>query len=119
MQAVLIVDDEPSIRFLMSALLEQAGFRPIAAASVDEALAVVRSHPLSLVVSDYELGARNGIDLLLCVREEHPTLPFVLVSADFPPGAADLALRSGAQRALGKNELVAELVGLAEQLAAA
>jgi CheY-like chemotaxis protein len=118
MPRVLVVDDEPSFRMLISALLERGGFESVATASVDEALAVVRTRPLSLVVSDYALGAGNGLDLLLRVRAEHPSLPFVLVSAEFPPGAAELALRSGAQRALPKTELVAELVDLAEALAA-
>src|SRR5438105_11084690 len=50
---VLVVEDEPSFRALITVLLERIGFGVSAAASVDEALAVLVAQPLSLVVSDY------------------------------------------------------------------
>jgi CheY-like chemotaxis protein len=115
---VLVVDDEPSFRFLMTSLLEHVGFRTVAAGSVDEALDVLVAEPFSLVVSDYALGRATGLDLLEAVRARNSELPFVLVSADLPVGVAELALGAGAQRVLRKAELVAELAGLAERLAA-
>ena len=57
---VLVVEDEPSFRALITALLERIGFGVAAAASVDEALAVLVAQPLSLVVSDYALGRATG-----------------------------------------------------------
>jgi CheY-like chemotaxis protein len=118
LRPVLVVDDEPSFRFLMATLLERAGFAVVATASVDEALAVFRSHPLLFVVSDYALGRATGLDLLRAVRAEQPALPFVLVSADLPPGVGRLALEEGAERVVGKSQIVSELAGLAEQIAA-
>jgi NAD(P)-dependent dehydrogenase (short-subunit alcohol dehydrogenase family) len=91
---VLIVDDEPSFRFLLATLLERAGFAVVATASVDEALAVFRTRPLLFVVSDYALGRATGLDLLRAVRDEQPELPFVLVSAELPPGVAKAALEA-------------------------
>jgi CheY-like chemotaxis protein len=115
---VLIVDDEPSFRFLLATLLERAGFAVVATASVDEALAVFRTRPLLFVVSDYALGRATGLDLLRSVRAEQPQLPFVLVSAELPPGVAEAALEAGAERVVGKPEIVSELAGLAERIAA-
>ncbi len=117
-QPVLVVEDEPSMRLLLSSLLERAGFQALAAASVDEAEAVLRSHPVSLVVSDYALGAGTGLELLQVVRSERPGLPFVLVSAALPDGVPERARRSGADRVLPKQQLVGELVELVAQAAA-
>ena len=118
LRPVLLVDDEPSFRFLVATLLERAGFAVVSTASVDEALAVLHARPLLFVVSDYALGRATGLDLLRSVRAEQPSLPFVLVSADFPPDVARLALDAGAERVVAKRDIVSELAGLAEQLAA-
>ena len=115
---VLVVDDEPSFRFLMATLLERAGFAVVSTASVDEALAVLGTRPLLFVVSVYALGRATGLDLLRAVRAEQPALPFVLVSAELPPGVAEAALEAGAERVVGKSQIVSELTGLAEQIAA-
>jgi len=118
LRPVLLVDDEPSFRFLVATLLERAGFAVVSTASVDEALAVLHARPLLFVVSDYALGRATGLDLLRSVRAEQPSLPFVLVSAEVPPGVARLALDAGAERVVAKRDIVSELAGLAEQLAA-
>ena len=108
--AVLAVDDEPALRGLLFSLLARRGFDVLTAASVEEALEVARSRRLSLVISDYGLGPRNGLDLLAELRAEQPRVPFVLASVAFPADVVAEAERAGADLVIDKAALVDDLV---------
>ena len=109
--AVLVVDDEAPIRGLLAAMLSRHGFATLTAASADEALAVARSRRLGLVICDYGLGEKNGLALLSALRAEQPEVPFVLVSALFPPDVPELAHRAGCALVLEKSDLLADVAG--------
>ena len=93
---VLVVDDTASFSFAVAMTLEELGIEPIVAGSCDEALEVVRTRPVALVLSDYDMPGGNGLELLRWLRLDEPDLPFVLWSAS--PFASAVA-ESG--RALG------------------
>lgn len=81
--AVLVVDDDPSTRRVMEHAVDSAfGGRAVvdAVSSGEEALALMGRHAYSLVLSDYQLGLVNGIDLLEHARREHPEGVRVLVT---------------------------------------
>src|SRR5579875_1242208 len=85
--AVLVVDDEPSLRTLLVRLLERRGCEAVEAASAAAALERHRERSFDAVVSDYALGGPTGLDLLLRTRFElGPGETFVLMSSAFPPG---------------------------------
>ncbi|WP_437295440.1 response regulator transcription factor [Sorangium sp. So ce426] len=67
---VLVVDDDPHIRELLSAMLEAVELAVVAVASAEEALARVRSSPFHLVVLDWNLPKMTGIDLCRTLRQE-------------------------------------------------
>jgi DNA-binding NtrC family response regulator len=114
--AVLAVDDEPALRGLFFSLLHRRGFEAVTAASVEEALEVARSRRLSLVISDYGLGPRNGLDLLAELRAEQSHVPFVLASVGFPPGVVEEAKRRGAYLVVDKAALLGDLGETADRL---
>jgi len=65
MISVLYVDDEPALLELTKLILERSGeFRVTGAGSVDEALAVLDSHPVDVIASDYQMPDKDGIDFL-------------------------------------------------------
>jgi DNA-binding NtrC family response regulator len=114
--AVLVVDDEPALRGLFASILHRRGFAAVTAASADEALEAARSRRLSLVISDYALGPKNGLDLLAELRPEQPQLPFVLTSVAFPDGVVEQARGAGVDLVTEKAALLDDLGGTADRL---
>jgi DNA-binding response OmpR family regulator len=92
---ILIVEDDPILRFTLAMELRQAGFSVREAASADEAETVLDTGtPIHLVVTDIEMpGTRNGLDLAKSVRAFHPHVRLIVVSGIVPPsgivGVAD------------------------------
>jgi DNA-binding response OmpR family regulator len=70
--AVLVVDDEASIRLLCKINLELEGYRVLEAARLDAAREALRSEPVGVVLLDVHVGPDDGRDLLAEVRAERP-----------------------------------------------
>ena len=68
MQSVLAVDDSPSIRSLVSFVLEQAGFDVITAEDGQEALDYAQQNTVDLVLTDINMPNLDGIDLIKGLR---------------------------------------------------
>ncbi len=79
-QGILIVDDDPAILRALSTLLEPYG-KIKTASNVSKALAILESNSFGVVVTDYDLGDGNGIDLLESVRSKNPELPVIMITA--------------------------------------
>ena len=93
---VLIVDDDRDTRLLLESLLSQDGY---ACELVPDAAAAIRSvetRSVDLVVSDVIMDGMSGLDLLDRVKQNHPTLPVVLVTAAGTVPQAVEAIRRGA-----------------------
>lgn len=91
---ILIVEDEPILRFTLAMELNQAGFRVREAAGADEAETVLAAGaPVDLIVTDIELtGPRSGIELAQSVRALYPHMRVIVVSAITPgPDIASVA----------------------------
>jgi DNA-binding response OmpR family regulator len=96
--AVLVVDDEPSIRLLCRINLELEGFDVLEAGTLAEARAAAASRDLSVVLLDLRIGNETGSDLVRELHERKPRVPvaFVTGSAEIGPnvdGLADAYLR--------------------------
>ncbi len=66
---VLVVDDDPGARLLVSTALEMAGFRVVTAADGATALGHFREHPADCVVLDVVMPGMNGFDVCSALRE--------------------------------------------------
>lgn len=69
MQSVLAVDDSPSIRSLVTYVLEQAGFNVVVAEDGREALEYAQQHTVDVVLTDINMPFLDGIDLIKGLRE--------------------------------------------------
>jgi DNA-binding NtrC family response regulator len=83
LRSCLIVDDEPSIRGYVKAILEPEKYQAFEAENGVEALKMVEKlgEILDLVVSDVRMPGGDGISFVCAVRESFPKLPIVLISA--------------------------------------
>lgn len=86
MSTILLVDDEQALLEVLSFVVRRIGHTPVLAHDGDEALAIARVHRPHVILSDYMMPRRNGLELCAAVRAD-PTLqsvPFLLMSAARP-----------------------------------
>ena len=108
---VLVVDDEPGMRhFLQKALASRVG-QVFAAASADEAEALLHQHRIDLVLLDIAMPGRNGIALLKDMRAQGIGAEVVLITAFADVETAIEALRAGAGDMLLKPFRVTQALG--------
>jgi DNA-binding NtrC family response regulator len=93
---LLIVDDEPDLRWVLRDLFEDSGYLVREAADGDQALAAIEAEPPDVVLSDVRMPGTSGIDLLRRVRRQRPDLPVVLLSAVEDLATAVDAIKDGA-----------------------
>jgi len=107
---VLHVDDDPDFADLAADFLERVDEEIVVETATDagEALERLDAVAFDCVVSDYDMPGRNGIDLLECVRERDPDLPFVLFTGKGSEEVASDAISAGAtdylQKATGTDQ---------------
>src|SRR3954452_12675627 len=93
LSSVLIVDDEPAVRDLMSRWVSALGLRSHTAASADEALATLRTQRYDLAVIDVMMPGRDGLWLATELQRAHPQTAVVLATARGDLLPADPAAR--------------------------
>jgi len=100
MTKVLVVDDDPALRFLMQGILEGHGLEVVTAESGIDALTMLDD--IDVVVSDYAMPDMGGMELLDKIRASSPALPFILVTLQGSERLAVRALMQGAYNYLRK-----------------
>ena len=107
---VLLVEDDPNIRTLVSTLLENAAYQVLLAQTCSDAQLLFDSHRPDLVILDLGLPDRDGLELLQTVRQQDST-PFIILSARSHAADKVQALDMGA------NDYVTKPFGSAELMA--
>lgn len=109
---VLVVDDDPSIRMLLSITLTDAGLRVEEASTGEEALDLVRRRPYSVVLLDNRMPGMSGMSVLTRLRADEATrtLPVLIVTAEEEVEARVNGLQQGADDYIIKPFHPAELV---------
>jgi two-component system response regulator AtoC len=93
---ILAVDDEPSMRRLLEISLRQAGYQPVVAENGEEALTILRTDNIDLVVSDLHMPVMDGLKLLEALRTENIETPVIIVTAQGEIASAVQAMKLGA-----------------------
>ncbi len=109
MGKVLVVDDEKAMREFLTLLLEKQGHSVIAAADGEQALEVVATQLPDLVISDIRMPKVDGIGLLAGIREQHPHLPMVLITAYASSDSTIQAMQLGADDYITKPFRIDEI----------
>src|ERR1035441_6553997 len=110
---ILIVDDDPGQRSLLNSFLQSQGFETVTADSGERALETLRTGHFDMMISDVRMPGLSGLDTLRRARQEHATLPVLLVTAYADIRDAVVAMRDGAVNYLAKpidlDELLASV----------
>jgi len=98
LRTVLVVDDEPTIRTLVTAVLDQTGVRTIEAADGRQALTMARRHRPDLILLDILMPGINGIDVCQQIRAERAIAqtPVVMLTACGQDSDRERGRRAGA-----------------------
>lgn len=96
MKNILIVDDEPGICRLLKRILESdKEYRVRTAPNADEAMALLQSATMDLVLSDVQMPGPSGLALATHIKEHYPDTGIVLVSVVNDPEELKAALAIG------------------------
>jgi DNA-binding response OmpR family regulator len=79
MKSILIVDDDPLMRQLLKKVVEREGYKSLEAESGKQALEVLESNKIGLVISDIEMPGMNGLELLIAIKEKNSHLPVLVI----------------------------------------
>ena len=96
MAAILVVDDELSMREFLKILLTKEGYKVSVAAEGNSALALAGQRAFDLVISDIRMPGMSGLDLLAQLKQTQPDVGVIMITAFASPDDAVVAMRNGA-----------------------
>jgi DNA-binding NarL/FixJ family response regulator len=111
---VLIVDDNASMRNLLTTLLSSQGYEVVGALEDGKAvMESVRKLSPDIVCLDYQLPGRNGLDILREINSSYPEIDVLFITASEEPGikakAADAGSAGFLQKPFGQKQVIDEL----------
>ncbi|MEE9293758.1 MAG: response regulator transcription factor [Phycisphaerae bacterium] len=111
---VVVIEDEEAIRRGVVDALAYAGFDAVEAADGEAGLKAARGHHAQLVLLDLALPKLDGLDLLVELRQTHPTLPVIILTARGSEEDRVKGLRLGADDYVVKPFSARELLARVE-----
>ena len=119
MGRILVVDDDPESRALLSEVLEANGFPQVEAVADGLAAreALARDGDCPIIIADLHMPNESGLDLLRNLRKQNAKHEIVLMSSFFSTTERKLARDLGASALLDKPFRLSELLQVVSQLA--
>ena len=99
---ILVVDDEAGIRESLEVLLSLEGYMVAMAADGEEGLRMLDSEAYDLVLLDLAMPGQSGLELLPQIRERHPQMPVIMITAYGTVENVVEAIRAGAENFVQK-----------------
>ncbi len=99
---ILIVDDEPSIRKVLSAHLTREGYEVVTAQDGGEGISLLGVEPFQAVVTDLQMPGIGGLEVLHWCRSNFPGLPVIIITAHGTVDTAVEAIKLGAHDYVAK-----------------
>jgi DNA-binding response OmpR family regulator len=122
MARILVIDDQPDVRTMISIVLRIHHFEVVEAASGEAGLREFDDSRFDLAIVDIFLQGTNGFDVITMMRERVPDLPIVAISGmttlDFVSGSPELSNVICLQKPFRPNDLVRAIEAAYEQFPA-
>lgn len=113
---VLIVDDEELMVRTLCDILRMHGWEPHGVNAGEEAIECLQTREFDIVLMDVRMGGMTGVDALRVIRDEHPGLPVMLMTAYSTNELLAEAERQGAVRILSKPLAIKGLLEMLETI---
>ena len=104
LKEILVIDDNPDIRFLICNILEEQNFKVRSAANYDQAILEINNRLPDLAIVDIKLDKpdKDGIDLLKLINKKNKLTPVIMISGHATVQIAIEAIRLGAYEFIEK-----------------
>ena len=105
MARILIIDDEPQIRSMLTLMLERDGYEVVEAPDGVEGIKVYRQNPADLIITDLIMPNKDGIGMIIDLKKEFPDVKIIAMSGgglNKPDGYLKGAKKLGAHCTLTK-----------------
>jgi len=93
---ILVVEDDQDLLEAVCATIKLSGYETVAAANGHDALTVIQTQQIGMVVSDVQMKPMDGLTLLKKIKSLNPELPVLLMTAYREIDKAITAMRTGA-----------------------
>src|SRR3989449_7344658 len=80
-QGILVVDDDVGIRENIADLLATEDYHVVSAGDADEAMQVLETEEIDLLLTDFQMPGRNGVELIEAARKANHPIPAILMTA--------------------------------------
>ncbi|AIR88435.1 nitrogen regulation protein NR(I) [Pseudomonas cremoricolorata] len=114
-ETVWIVDDDRSIRWVLEKALQQEGMTTQSFDSAEGVMGRLARQQPDVIISDIRMPGTSGLDLLAQIREQHPRLPVIIMTAHSDLDSAVASYQGGAFEYLPKPFDVDEAVALVQR----
>lgn len=118
MQTILIVDDSPTAREMVSSQLRQSGFKVLEAEDGEAAIASIQAHTPNLVVTDIVMPRKNGYELTRWIKNNPATqhIPVVMCTSKSEEFDIYWGMKQGADAYITKPYHPPDLINAVKQL---
>jgi len=118
MQRILIVDDAPELLLLLRKLVARMGYQVEIASGPLEALKILKSKPVDLLLTDWSMPEMNGGELIAAMKEDESLreIPTIVLTGHDTENERDAALAAGCNRFLVKPIMRDELQRIINEL---
>jgi CheY-like chemotaxis protein len=113
--SLLITDDDADFRETVRSVFEPRGFRTFTAGDGEEAIEIVHTQEIHLVLLDVHMPKLTGIEVLRMVKQFRALLPCILLSAQLDDFILEQARRMEAFSVLAKPVTLQQLTGAVHQ----
>jgi CheY-like chemotaxis protein len=113
--SLLITDDDPGFRETLRFVFEPKGFRTLLAGDGEEALKIVHTETVHLVLLDVHMPKLTGLETLRMMKQFRAMLPCILLSAQLDELILEQARLANAYLVLSKTVTVGQITGAVRQ----
>ena len=93
---ILIMDDDKSLRYMLSEIFEFAGWDPVAYPNGREGIEGFLKHGADIILVDYHMPEIDGLETVRLIREQNQQIPILVLTVDERQEIADQFLDAGA-----------------------
>lgn len=112
---VLIVEDNKPVSLLLSRVVEEAGLGYVIAADGETALRLFAQRDIRMAIIDVELPGLDGYQVARDIRNQSPTMPLIIISANSGDAWRQQAFDAGADEFVAKPLRPRELTSLLQR----
>jgi len=118
MARILIIDDDDALRSVIAQNLTLAGHTVLQAGDGNQGIALAKAEQVDLVLTDLVMPGKEGVETIIELHRENPTLPIIAMSGGMPRSQMylQIATKLGARQTLAKPFTPQDLISAIDRV---